>query len=84
MFGCDLDDELKQQINQTLHFARVTFSEFHFVAAIEAAGAGDMEGAKSVINGQIMAWSTVDIEVSDIHPKLWQMSQSVTRGKKPE
>ena len=42
------------------------------------------EAAKTMINSQIQAWSSVGISVSDIHPKLWQMSQLVTKGKRPE
>ena len=83
VFESQPDEELQKAIDATLHSARVSYSEYFFVSAIESAAA-DVDSAKTVINGQIMAWSSVNIVVSDIHPKLWLMCQLISKGKVPE
>ena len=94
LFVRKIDAELQQRVGSTLRRGRITLVEKMLLDACIMAtdpSPAMMKDAKSEINEQLemlQAAKEVDpsmaIDVGDLHPAIWEFSQMVTRGQRPQ
>ena len=75
-----MDEDLKKQIESTLHLSRVSLSEHFLVEAVHMS-TKDIAAATTTVNKQIKGWGLVKLSFEDVNPKLWELCQAITAGK---
>ena len=82
IFAIDMPADLSTMVEKMVSAARLTLTERFLIDAINVSS-HNLEEAKRLVNSQVRAWNLpeVNIAVTDVHVKLWELSSAITTAK---